>query len=82
MKNMMMQKLCGAMQSLERPCVKKRIDASLDVYSHKGASKPIFSAGIDGSWEYSLLLALKVMAIVAVAMWLISRISRMLHKMF
>lgn len=82
MKNMIMKELCGALQCLERPTVKKKIDASLEVYSHKGAGKPIFSAGIDGSWEYSLLLALKVMAIVAAAMWLMSRLLRMLHKMF
>ena len=82
MKNMMMKELCGALQCLERPTVKKKIDASLEVYSHKGAGKPIFSAGIDGNWEYSLLLALKVMAIMAAAMWLVSRISHMLHKMF
>ena len=82
MKNMIMEELCGAMRRLERPCVKKKIDASLAIYHYKGASKPIFSAGIDGSWEYSLLVALKVMAIVAMAMWLMSRISRMLHKMF
>ena len=82
MKNKMIGKLCDMAQCLERPCVKKRIDASIGVYSHKGACKPIFSAGIDGSWEYSLLLALKVMAIVAVAMWLVSRISYMLRRIF
>lgn len=82
MKNRIMEELCGAMRRLERPCVKKRIDASLAIYPCKSAGKPIFSAGIDGSWEYTLLTALKVMAIVAAAMWLVSRVSRMLHKMF
>ena len=82
MKNAIMKELCGAMQCLERPLVKEKIDTSFAVYPRKGAEKPMFSIGVDGSWEYSLLLALKVMAVIMAAVWLMSGISRMLRKMF
>ncbi len=82
MKNEMMRAMGDWFSCLEKPHVKKKIDASLAIYPSKNADKAIFSARMDGNWQYSLMCALKVMAVIAVVMWLVCAMSRLWHKIF
>ncbi len=74
--------MCDCFSDLEKPCVKKKIDASLGIYPSCSSDKAVFSAKMDGNWQYSLLTALKVMAIFMAAMWLLCAMSRLWHKIF
>ncbi len=82
MKKFMMKKMCDCVSCLEKPSIKKKIDASLDIYPSKNASKALFSAKMDGDWQYSLCTALKVMAAIMAIIYVMCAISRLMHKIF
>ena len=75
-------KLCASCRALDRPYVKKRVDASIDIYGDKAASKPTVSLGIDGEWSYKLSCALKILAVIALMVWLHRRVCRWLRRIF
>lgn len=69
-------------RAFNRPVVRKRIDMEMGIYGDSKSSKPFVGFDIDGEWCYKLSCALKVMAVVLLAMWLWCRLSRFLNKFF
>ena len=69
-------------RAINKPYVKKRIDADLEIYSDRSSQKPIFSASMDGSWDYRLLCAIEVIAVAMFIMWLICLLKRTCRKIF
>ncbi len=75
-------KLCCTFNTMDRPIIRKRIDAEMGIYSDRKASKPVVGIDIDGEWTYKLSCVLKIMAAVLFMMWLWCRLSRWVHKIF
>ena len=75
-------KLCSSCRCLDRPVVRKRIDAEMGIFSDKTSSKPIVSMDINGEWCYKLSKVLKVMAVILLAAWLWCRFTRWLRRVF
>lgn len=69
-------------RAMNKPYVKKRIDADIEIYSDRSSQKPIFSASMDGSWDYRLLRAVEVIAVIMFIMWLICAFKRMCRRIF
>lgn len=75
-------KLSGYWCAIDRPVVRKRIDAEVGIFGDRNASKPVASLDIDGEWCYKLSCVLKIMAAIMLVMWLWCRISRWMRKVF
>ena len=67
-------------RAVDRPVVRKKMDAKLGIYGDEKASRPVMSIDIDGEWCYKLSCALKVIGAAMVIMWIIHRISKMFRK--
>lgn len=74
--------LCCSCRAIDRPVVRKRIDAEIGIYGDKNASKPIVSLDIDGDWTYKLSCVLKIVAVVLLVMWVCHCVSKWMHKIF
>ena len=69
-------------QAVNRPVVRKRIDAKMGIYSDENTSRPVMSFDVDGEWCYKLSCAVKVlgisMAILFMAYWVFRFFRNML----
>ena len=73
---------CKACHAVDRPIIRKKIDAEMGIYSDEKASRPIVGLDIDGEWCYKLSCAIKVVAAILLVAWLWCRICRMFRKLF
>ena len=72
-----MKKPCELFASLEKPTVRKKIDATLDVFPNPQADKPIFTASLNGNWNYKLISALAVISSVVLFIWFIRKLCKL-----
>lgn len=78
----LLNKVHCACRAMDRPVIRKRIDAELGIFADRSASKPVVGIDIDGEWCYKLSCALKILAIAMLAMWIMCRISHVMRKWF
>ena len=55
------EKFCGWMRSPKRAALRVKIDADVEIFSHKNGGQPIVSAGFDHQWTYPFVAVLGVL---------------------
>ena len=76
----LLNKVRCACRAMDRPVIRKRIDAELGIFADRSASKPVVGIDIDGEWCYKLSCALKILAVMLFALWFWYRLSCMVKR--
>ena len=76
------EKVAKIVGRLDRPVVRKRIDAEVGIYGDENVSKPVVGLRVDGEWLYKLSSAMGVIAVVLVILWVACRVGRFFRRWF
>ena len=79
---MVKEKVVRVVERLDRPVVRKRIDAEVGIYGDEDARKAVVGLRVDGAWMYKLSSAIGVIAVVWVILWLACRVGRFFRRLF
>ena len=79
---MVKEKVVRVVERLDRPVVRKRIDAEVGIYGDEDARKAVVGLRVDGAWMYKLSSAIGVIAVGLVILWLACRVGRFFRWLF
>ena len=79
---MVKEKVVRVVERLDRPVVRKRIDAEVGIYGDEDARKAVVGLRVDGAWMYKLSSAIGVIAVGLVILWLACRVGRFFRRLF
>ena len=60
-----------------KPQVRKKIDMTYEIYADERSDKPMFTATLDGEWDYKLFCALRIAACVLFVLWILKKLSKL-----